>query len=425
MGIFSVVQREGNLTAERAVHVLLDHLRGIFVTEEEHQFGEHRLGGAVVSAHHAGVLELAARAVAAHLHGAAHALAHIHDNDALVYRLLEQVEEPLLDRRVARPEGLEHYPLQSRNVQYRADGLLRDAGEEFQHHDVGVHQVVGTQRFVGDAGDLVLVVVDVHAHLGQRRVVGRHEGVEALGTDFGGAVAAQQVVAEEDTHLGYQRFAGAVFGGGYFDGGDEVFLTVGAQHADGQLRAGEDDGLVEVLEHEAQGRCRVGHCVGTVQHDKAVEQVVVVGDDVHEFHPRTGFDFRRVDGGLELYGRDGESELSQLGDLVEEMVKVERFETSRLAVLYHSDGTTGVNDKNRCYIFRHTQWFYKVKQACAAMSRRRCRFAPEPPVWLYKNNHLRKKITFCRAKTLCLFVRAIVSWQKDNFKMPFKNPLKI
>ncbi len=46
-------------------------------------------------------------------------------------------------------------------------------------------------------------------------------------------------------------------------------FTVGAEHADGKLRAREDDGLVEALEHKAECGCGVGHGVRAVQDDEA------------------------------------------------------------------------------------------------------------------------------------------------------------
>lgn len=77
-----------------------------------------------------------------------------------------------------------------------------------------------------------------------------------------------------------------MLGGGYFNGGDEVLFPVGAQGADGKLGTGEDDRLGKVLEHETEGGGCIGHRIGTVQDDEAVEIVVVVVDDFTIFAQR-------------------------------------------------------------------------------------------------------------------------------------------
>lgn len=79
-----------------------------------------------------------------------------------------------------------------------------------------------------------------------------------------------------------------MLGGGYFNGGDEVLFPVGAQGADGKLGTGEDDRLGKVLEHETEGGGCIGHRIGTVQDDEAVEIVVVVVDDFTIFAQREG-----------------------------------------------------------------------------------------------------------------------------------------
>ena len=53
-----------------------------------------------------------------------------------------------------------------------------------------------------------------------------------------------------------------------------------------------------------------------------------------------------------------ETKLSQFGNFIEKVVKIKRFEAPGFAVFYHSDSSAGVNDKDRCYIFRHTSMIY-------------------------------------------------------------------
>ena len=69
---------------------------------------------------------------------------------------------------------------------------------------------------------------------------------------FCGTVSAQQMVFEEDAYFGYNSSAVRMFGSGYFYGSDQIFLSIGAQHADGQLAASQDNRLAQVFQHEAE-----------------------------------------------------------------------------------------------------------------------------------------------------------------------------
>ena len=149
---------------------------------------------------------------------------------------------------------------------------------------------------------------------------------------------------------------------------------------------------------------------------------------MYQFYPRVRFYFRRVDGGLELYRRDREPKLSLFGNFIEKVVKIKRFEASGFAVFYHSDSSAGVNDKDRCYIFRHTSMIYFFTKSSEYGLKRigfGCVGYATFFVWLYKNSHLRGKISFCLAKYSLLSTTSLFMWQKDIFKMPFKNVCKI
>ena len=76
-----------------------------------------------------------------------------------------------------------------------------------------------------------------------------------------------------------------VLGRSYLDGGNEVLLSVCSEFTYRQLRAGQDDGFAQILEHEAEGRSRESHRVGAMQDDKTVEPVIVVGNDANQFPP--------------------------------------------------------------------------------------------------------------------------------------------
>ena len=79
----------------------------------------------------------------------------------------------------------------------------------------------------------MLLVTDVYARFCQRGAVEGTEGIEVFGIDFRSPVTAHQFIFEEDADLGHHGCAVGAAGGGNFNGGDEVFLTVSTQHTDG------------------------------------------------------------------------------------------------------------------------------------------------------------------------------------------------
>ena len=138
-------------------------------------------------------------------------------------------------------------------MQHGRDDGLGDAGEELEDNHVFVARVVRLEwadklRPI----DELLVVADRDASACQRRIVEGVEGVEVVGIDLRGAVAAHELVLEEDADFRHDGLARPILRGGYLDGSDEVLLAVRPQHVDRQLRPGQDDGLIQVLEHEAE-----------------------------------------------------------------------------------------------------------------------------------------------------------------------------
>lgn len=92
----------------------------------------------------------------------------------------------------------------------------------------------------------MLVVTDVNADFGQRGIVEGTECIEIFRIDFGGTVSSHQFVLEEDADFRYDRRAVGMLGGCDFDGGDQIFFSVGSQCTDGELRAGQDDRFGQV-----------------------------------------------------------------------------------------------------------------------------------------------------------------------------------
>lgn len=257
--------------------------------QEEHEFGDGTFGGTVIAADDTCLEKLQTGFVTSHLDGATLALGDVDDDNATFAGFFQLADEPFFLGGIAGTESLEDNGFQAGNMKHGVDNAFLDAGKEGEHYDIGVEKVVrlhGARR-VG-ASDEVLVIADMDACLCQWGIVEGAESVEILGIDFGGTVAPHQLVLEEDAHFRDDRSTVRMLGGGYFNGGDEVLFPVGAQGADGKLGTGEDDRLGKVLEHETEGGGCIGHGVGTVQDDEAVEVVVVVVDDFTIFAQREG-----------------------------------------------------------------------------------------------------------------------------------------
>ena len=318
------------------------------MAKQEHEFGDGGLDRAVITAGDPGFEELASVFVAFHVDRARRALGDVDDDQAALRCIAYGLDKPFPLRGVARAEGFHHDGFQPFHFQHLGDDAFLYAREEGEHDDVGIVEEVRFEGLLGCRGRQYAagIEIDVHAHVGQIGVVVGAEGVEVLGIDFGGAVASQQLVLEQDAHLGHHGAAVGAFGHGDFDGRDEVFLAVGAQHADGELAAGEDDRLGEIFEGETHGRGRVGHRVGAMQHHETVEEVVVVVDDARQLDPQLRIHVGRVDGRIELHRGDVALYLFQLGNVLHEVVECEALQCSGFGVAYHADGATGVDEQD-------------------------------------------------------------------------------
>ena len=78
------------------------------MAKQEHQFGDGRFGGGVVTAYHAHLLQVVARFVAFHLHAAGTALGDVDDNHSLLGGATEATKEPFAKGGIARAAGLQH-----------------------------------------------------------------------------------------------------------------------------------------------------------------------------------------------------------------------------------------------------------------------------------------------------------------------------
>ena len=137
-----------------------------------------------------------------------------------------------------------------------------------------------------------------------------------------------------------------ILGRGDLHGGDQVFLAVGAWHPDWKLASGEHDGLGQILQHEAQGRRRVRHRVGSVQDHESVIFIIALLDQRRERLPEGRLYIRGVDQRVERVRVDAQGELLQFRHLIENLVEVERLEGHVLRILLHADRASRVNHQD-------------------------------------------------------------------------------
>ena len=330
-----------------AVHHFLYLFLRQLVAEQEHQLRDGAFGGAVVAAHHTRLYQGQTGLVKSHVDAARLALRDVDHQESAGICILEFFLEPLQLRGIACTESPYHDCFQPGDVEHRMHQALLNAWEEREHHHIGSHKVVRLEgpALVGFA-DGSLVELDLHAHSGEVGIIERAERIELLGVNLRCSVAAHQLLLEIDADLGHDGRAVFVLGSSNLDGGDEVLLAVGTELTDGQLRTCEDDGLAQVLEHEAEGRCRVGHRVCAMQDDEAVEAVVAVGNDANQARPMLQPHVARVDGRVERESMDIEIEAPQLGHLVEDEVEVEALESTRHRVLPHAYRAACINKEH-------------------------------------------------------------------------------
>ena len=92
---------------------------------------------------------------------------------------------------------------------------------------------------------------------------------------------------------------------------EQVALGIRAGYADGLLRTGQNDRLVEVTQHVIEQRRCISQRIGTVCDDKAIIQIIIFTDDAGQLDTVCRCDIGRVDGERILY--DNLADLGQLG----------------------------------------------------------------------------------------------------------------
>ena len=271
-----------DFTRKIGIHTVANFRLVETVTKEKHEFGHCTFGGAVIAC----LKKFQSGFVASHFNCAALALGDINNNDATFGSFFQLTDEPVFLRGVSGTKGFEYDGFQTGDVENGVDDAFLDAGKEGEHDDVCVEQIMGFHGAcrVGTADD-VGVVLDVDACMCQRGIIEGTECVEVFGIYLGGTVATHQLILEKDAYFGDNGSTVRILGSSYLDGGDEVFFSISSQGADGELGARENNRFGEVLEHETESGSGIGHGVGSVEDDKAVEVVVVVVDYLDDFCP--------------------------------------------------------------------------------------------------------------------------------------------
>ena len=111
----------------------------------------------------------------------------------------------------------------------------------------------------------------------------------------------------------------------------------------GLLRAGEDDGLVAVLDQVRKRRGGVGHGIRAVQQHKAVVGIVAVHNDVADTHPI----LRAHVGAVDIHGLD-DIQLAHSRDLRYRLRQLltRKSGGEAVAVLCRSDGAAGGDEQD-------------------------------------------------------------------------------
>ena len=186
------------------------------------------------------------------------------------------------------------------------------AGDELEHHDTLVQAFDKAHRpriglLRDEANDALILNRCEH------RKVHTAECVIAARVGLFCPCAGNHIAVEHQHHA-LRRGVG-----GIADAVEQVLPGVGAVLADGLLRAGDDDGLVGVLDHVRQRRRGVGHRVRAVADDETVIAEIILLDRLHELDPVLRRHVRAVDI-ADLDRVDGKGSAVRLGEVAEQLL---------------------------------------------------------------------------------------------------------
>ena len=139
------------------------------------------------------------------------------------------------------------------------------------------------------------LILNLNTREGQRRVIRGRKRLKLVGRPLHAPAPAQQQAVEIDAHLMHPAR------GRDEHGVDDVVAPVGADLPKRDLRAGEDDGLRQIFQHERQRRRRIGHRVRPVEDDEAVIRFIALRDRAAHLVPFAHGHVGRVEQRVEFH----------------------------------------------------------------------------------------------------------------------------
>ena len=215
------------------------------------------------------------------------------------------------------------------------DEVGAEARRQLEQKDPGAEGAAKLHR-AGGPGRGHIPHQTVALYQRQRRKIYGGERVVADGLVLFGAGARDDVPAEHHHNAPAAGVKGAD------DAVAQVFLGVGDLVGDGLLCAGEDDGLVGVLDEVGQCRRRVGQCVGAVADDEAVVEGVIFLHGLCHHQPVLRAEVGAVDAAQGQ--RVGAAEVVQLGQMGQQLFAGEHGLEALLGA-DAGDGAAGGDEK--------------------------------------------------------------------------------
>ena len=286
-------------------------------------------------------------------------MGHVDHEDAPLLCLGQHREELRIARCVSRTIGPENGGAQSRLGQLVTQGRGGQTGMQVHHGNIGI-DVDPQPRLPHRPKQEVPAEPDMNPNLGQGGEVGARHGLEPFGILLVCTVAAQQFIPEVDDHLAHQgatlRIARVPFGRD-LDGGQQVFLSIGPQHPDGQLAAGQHHRLAEVGQHETQGTGGVGHGVRPVEDHEPVIAVAAQVQQAGQLAPAVRGHVAAVDRRERLEFQFCLQAL-HLRNPIPQVIEVQRLQGARVRILLGADRASGVDKQDATG--GHAEWGSKA-----------------------------------------------------------------
>ena len=204
--------------------------------------------------------------------------------------------------------------------------------------------------------------LDSQSYRCQFRIIVASERVEVVGTHLRASISAPQIVLEEDCHLLHHSIASLIGSRSHLQGGDQVFLAIGAHLTDRKLRSSDNHRLTQILQHKTQCRSRKRHRVGAMKHHKSIILIVVAFNGLCNISPVRRIHVAAIDWRIKLNVVDVVVEQLHFRHIFHQMREIEWEQSACHRILYHADSATSVDDENFRAIIFHAQKFLRIWQ---------------------------------------------------------------